>query len=72
MQAISLNQIRHYINSYKFNTLVAYFCQHHWLQYTLYSIGICLGIATLTGIFGGIAKIVAIFWVKIKVGSRQK
>ena len=53
---------------YKFNNLVAYFCQHHWLQYSL---GIFWSIATLTGIFlGGMPKIVGILGgLKIKVGS---
>ena len=41
----------------KFNTLVAYFCQHHLLQYIVY------GILTLTGICLGMPKIVGIIYL---------
>ena len=51
MQAISLNQLRHYIN---FNNLVASLV-------AIYSHGMFLGIETLTCIFGGNPKPVGIF-----------
>ena len=44
--------------SYKFNNLVAYFCQHHWLQYII--LVFAGGIATLTGICLVMPKIVGI------------
>ena len=59
MQAISLNQLRHYIN---FNNLVA-------TLVAIYSHGMFLGIETLTCIFGGNPNPLVFFGVKIKVRS---
>ena len=50
---------------YKLNSFLAHCCQHHWLQrIVLVFLG---GTAKWTSIFGGMLKLVGIFWgVKFK------
>ena len=62
MEAISLNQLRYYINS----IIGCLFLSTSWVA--IYGLGIVLGIATLTGIFWGMPKIVGIFFFFFFVG----
>ena len=58
---------------YKFNSLVAYFCQHHWLQFIVL---VFWGVMILTDIFWVCQKLLVFLGLKIKVGmslcSREK
>ena len=60
MQAISVIQLRYYINS---TIWLLIFCQYRWLQYIVLVV-FFFGIATLTGIFGVCQKLLVFFGVK--------
>ena len=58
MQAISLNQLMYY----KFNNLVAYFCQYQWLQYIVL---VFLGVLWHWQVFFGVCqKLILFFGIK--------